>query len=253
MRPGVLILLAVIHGLFGQQTPDSAGAGKGEEETKFTAARLSAIAGAGRRAFLDRFEGKTLDILGAAGTRSIVDGVATLEIGSAEGNSRYRVVCRATDHASLQAAAVISTNQEVRVSGSVSLDGFSGNTILVSPCTILTNNVEISPTAELSESYARKQAKGGPPEGRYRCDDEDANIFAGWLRILPGNRYAQPTGQPGRYRWDEKLSRVFFLGGDFSGWQAEFHISSKGRILTLLNPEGSRRQCRWLGSQQVVR
>ena len=241
--------MALAGCLRGAQAPDSADCEKHDEETKFTADRLSAIASEGKQGFLDRFAGKILDIRGAVASRNLTDGAATVQIGKATGSTRYGMVCRATDHASLQAAAVLAENQEIRVSGSVTFDASSPDTILVSPCTILTNNIQISPTAELAEPYAKSEAKSGPPQGRYRCGDEDTNTFSGWLSILPGNRYREPAGESGRYRYDEKLNRVFSRNGALDGWQAEFRISSKGRILTLIAPEGRQRHCRWQGGQ----
>lgn len=248
MRRQVLIPLLLAGALWGSQQTDAPNGGAQPEQTKFTAEELGVIAGAGGRAFVERFAGKTLDIRGTTGRRSIVDGVATVEIGKAQGRSRYQVICRATGHASLQAAAVMAANQEIRVSGSAILESGSTPTILISPCTILTNNVRLSPTQELSEPYAKKQAEGGPSEGRYRCGDEDTNTGTGWLQILPRNRYTHSGGEPGRFRYDEKLDRVFFQGGSLGSWQANFTISADGRILALVGPDGTRRRCRWLGA-----
>ncbi|MCX6625869.1 MAG: hypothetical protein NTY38_33360 [Acidobacteria bacterium] len=227
MRSAVLVFLALAGSFRGAQAPDAASPAEGEkreEETKFSAERLSSMASLNREAFLGRFAGW-----------------------HGSGQARFDVTCRGTDQASLEATAVLAENQEIRVSAGVSAEASGPRTIVLAPCTILTNNINISPTAELAAPYAKSEAKNGPPQGRYRCSEENDNTFTGWLSIQPRNRYTQPTGEPGRYRFDDKLNRVFFRDGALQGWQAEFSISSKGRILILASTAGNKRLCSWQG------
>lgn len=250
MRHAVLVLMVVSGPVLAAQAQDPApatGSEQREEETRFTAQRLSTLAAPDRQAFLRRFAGKTLDIRGTVVSRDLTGGVATIQIWQGSGPAGPDITCRATDPASLQAAAVLAANQEVRVSASIHQEAPDARAILLSPCTILTNNINISPTAELAAPYAKAEAKQGPPTGRYRCTEASDNTFAGWVAILPRRRYTQPTGEPGRYRFDDKLNRLFFQEGTLAGWQAEFSISSRGRILTLLSPDAAKRSCSWEG------
>jgi hypothetical protein len=250
MRYAVLVFFALAGSLGSAQAPDAPPQGEGEkreEETKFTAQRLSAMASLNRQSFLNRFAGRTLDVRGTVVLRDLTNGTATVQLWRRSGQAGLDVTCRAADQASLQAAAVLAENQDVRVSGSVSPEASDAREIVLAPCTILTNNINISPTAELAAPLAKSEAKQGPPPGRYRCVEEDDNTFTGWLSILPRNRYTQPTGEPGRYKFDDKLNRVFFGPGSLAGWQAEFSISSKGRILTLISSDGTKRRCSWQG------
>lgn len=204
-----------------------------EERTKFTADELSAIAKANPQAFVRRFRGKTLDVRGTVVSRDMTSGTATLRM---EG-----ITCRSTENASLQALAVLPVGHEVRVQGVLSAGG------LLSPCTILTNNIRISPTSELTAPYVREETKKGPPQGRYRCADQSQNLLTGWVTVLSKDAYSLATGNPGRYHYDDEEAKVFFDSGPLGGGQAEFKVSEEGRVLTLFTAEGAKRTCRWEG------